>query len=60
MNTTKASPSVTARLAKLAVFVLAAGLLVNIAACGARLGGSANGGSGRSSSASGGISIPFP
>jgi hypothetical protein len=60
MNTLKASSSITARLARVAVFVLAAGLLVNVAACGARLGGGASGGSGRSSSASGGISIPFP
>jgi len=60
MNNLEASSSVTARLAKLAAFVLAAGLLVTVAACGARLGGSASGGSGRSGTASGGISIPFP
>lgn len=40
--------------------VLVVGLGLQLGACGARLSGGASGGTGRSTSAGGGLSIPFP
>lgn len=40
--------------------VLVLGLAAQLGACGARLSGGASGGTGRGTSAGGGLSIPFP
>ena len=40
--------------------ILALSLAAQLGACGSRLNGSASGGSGRATTAGGGLSIPFP
>ncbi|MCF4166116.1 hypothetical protein L2U69_10720 [Zavarzinia compransoris] len=49
-----------ANLRKIVAMALVVGMVSALGACGARLKGGASGGTGRGSSAGGGISIPFP
>lgn len=49
-----------ARFIKGLALIMVVGLAVQLGACGARLNGGASGGTGRSTSAGGGLSIPFP
>ncbi|MDD3443882.1 MAG: hypothetical protein PHS60_00610 [Zavarzinia sp.] len=49
-----------ARFIKGLTLIMVVGLAVQLGACGARLNGGASGGTGRSTSAGGGLSIPFP